>query len=307
MLEPDRFDYSPIIDRPVIRWPNDARIALWVVPNIEHYEFLPPDNDFRDPWPRTPHPDVANYAYRDYGNRVGFWRMLEVMDQHEVRCTASLNHAVLEHFPEIRDAMVDRDWDYMSHGIYNTRYLNKMSIEEERAFYQNIIQTLKKHTGKDLKGVLTPCVSCTEASPDLMAEAGLLYHADWCHDDQPFPLKVRTGRLISMPYFLDLNDATFNRFGCPPEYWAQCIKDQFDVLYEEGSESGQVMCISLHPYIAGHPSRIKYLDEVLSYILLRKGVWRTTGGEIAQHYMDNYHDAVVAHLRERSQPAAIQP
>ena len=299
MTEPDRFDYLPLIDRPVIRWPNNARLALWIAPNMEHYEFMPPPSSGRDQWPRTPHPDVSSYAHRDYGNRVAFWRMLEVIDQHKVRCTVSLNASALEHFPEIRDAMVARDWDYMSHGIYNTRYLNEMTIDEERAYYQDCIDNLMKHTGKQLKGMLTPAVSPTKDSPDLMAEAGLIYHADWFCDDQPFPLKVKSGRLISIPYAIDLNDGTFNRFGCPPEYWAQCLKDQFDVLYREGAENGMVMCVSLHPYICAHPSRVDLLDQVIGYMLSHPGVWQATGDDIAQYYMDNYYDTVSDHLQSK--------
>ena len=123
-LPPDRVDYSPIIDRPVIRWPNGARVALWIAPNVEHYEYEPEFDGQLNPWPRTPYPDVQQYSHRDYGNRVGFWRMLEVLDKHDIRCCVSLNMAVLEHFPEIAEAMVQRNWDFMSHGIYNTRYLN---------------------------------------------------------------------------------------------------------------------------------------------------------------------------------------
>ena len=151
-MEPDRFDYSPIIDRPVIRWPNDARVALWVAPNIEHYDYLPPHNPHQNAWPRTPHPDVMSYAYMDYGNRVGFWRLLELFDKHNIRCTPALNVAVLDHYPEIRDAMVERDWDFMSHGVYNTRYLWGATEEEERAFYQDTIDTIRRHTGKTAQG-----------------------------------------------------------------------------------------------------------------------------------------------------------
>ncbi|MBM3926497.1 MAG: polysaccharide deacetylase [SAR202 cluster bacterium] len=304
MLEPDRFDYSPIFDRPAIKWPNNARVALWVSPNMEHYEYLPPKADWRNQWPRTPHPDVSGYAHKDYGNRVAFWRMLEVMDAHKIRCTVSLNEAVLEHFPDITKAMVKRDYDYMSHGIYNTRFLNKLTLDEERAFYKDCIDTLKKHTGKQLKGMLTPAISPTEATPDLMAEAGLIYHADWFHDDQPFPLKVKSGRLISMPYAIDINDGTYNRFGCTPEYWYQSLKNQFDIVYEEGAESGRTICLSLHPYIIAAPSRIKYLDAILDYILSHAGVWNTTGDEIAQYYMDNYHDMMVKHLKSKKSPVA---
>ena len=122
-LPPDRFDYVPLTDRPVLKWPGGARVAFWLAPNIEHYEYLPPPSDIRNPWPRVPHPDAMSYALRDYGNRVGIWRMIDVTDKHDMRCTVSLNEAVLEHYPEIRDAMVKRDWDYMTHGIYNTQYI----------------------------------------------------------------------------------------------------------------------------------------------------------------------------------------
>ena len=125
--------------------------------------------------------------------------MLEVLDKHDFRCCVSLNEAVLEHFPEICDAMVERDYDYMSHGIYNTRYLYGMTEDEEREFYRDIIDTLKKYTGKQLKGMLGPALTNTEATPDLMAEAGLIYHTDWFHDDQPFPMKVKQGKLVSVP------------------------------------------------------------------------------------------------------------
>ena len=158
-LPPDRIDYLPIIDRPVIKWPNDARVALWISPNVEHYEYLPENAGVRNPWPRTPYPDVQQYSYRDYGNRVGFWRMLEPLDKHGIRCCVSLNLAVLEHFPEIAEAMIERDYDYMSHGIYNTRYLYSYSEDEEREFYRDCIDTLRRHTGKQLKGMLGPAIS----------------------------------------------------------------------------------------------------------------------------------------------------
>ncbi len=292
-MNPDRFDYSPIIDRPIIKWPNDARVALWVSPNVEHYEYTPPS--------RANAPDIPGYSYRDYGNRIGFWRMLEVLDKHDIRCCVSLNEAVLEHFPEIRDAMVERNYDYMSHGIYNTRFLTGMSEEDEREFYRDIIDTLKKYTGKQLKGMLGPALSNTEATPDLMAEAGLIYHTDWFHDDQPFPIKVKTGKLISLPYTIELNDVIINGQGNDAKYFCQIIKDQFDTLYEEGAESGRVMCIALHPFWIGQPHRVKYLDEALDYILSHDGVWKTTADDIAEYYIENYYDKVLAYVEEQKQ------
>ena len=295
-LPPDRVDYSPIIDRPIIKWPNGARVALWISPNVEHYEYMPDDDAARTPWPRTPFPDVQQYSYRDYGNRVGFWRMLETLDKYNIRSCVSLNVAVLEHFPEIRDAMVERNYDYMSHGIYNTRYLYTYTEEQEREFYRDTIETLKLHTGKQLKGMLGPAISGTERTPDLMAEAGLIYHTDWMHDDQPVPIKVKSGKLISVPYSIELNDSSLLRDNhYEGDYFARICMAQFDQLYKEGAESGRVMCIALHPFLIGQPHRIKYLDEILSHIMSHDGVWQTTADEIADYYIENHYDDAVAH------------
>ena len=290
-----RVDYSPIIERPPIRWPNGARVALWIAPNIEHYEYLPDFDGVRTAWPRVPIPDVQQYSYRDYGNRVGFWRMTDVLDKHNIRCCVSLNLAVLEHYPEIAEAMIERNYDFMSHGIYNTRYLNALTEEEEREFYLDNIETLRRHTGKPLKGMLGPAVSGTDRTPDLMAEAGLIYHTDWVHDDQPVPIRVKSGKLVSVPYSIELNDVPVFRSNFEGEYFASICKAQFDQLYEEGAESGRVMCIALHPYLIGQAHRAKYLDEILGYIMSHDGVWQTTADEIAEHYIANHYDEAVAH------------
>jgi peptidoglycan/xylan/chitin deacetylase (PgdA/CDA1 family) len=294
-LPPYRVDYSAIVDRPPITWPNNARLAFWVAPNVEHYEYLPDYDGVRNPWPRTPYPDAREYSYRDYGNRVGFWRMLEVLDQYRIRCCVSLNLAVFEHYPEVGKAMVDRNWDFMSHGIYNTRYLNTCDEAQEREFYRDCIDTLKRHTGKPLKGMLGPAISGTPRTPDLMAEAGLIYHTDWMHDDQPVPIRVASGKLVSVPYSIELNDAPAFRTHYEGDYFARICKAQFDQLYKEGAESGRVMCIALHPYLIGQPHRIQYLDEVLSYIMSHDGVWQTTADEIADYYIEHYYDQMVVH------------
>ena len=296
-LPPDRVDYSPIFDRPPIRWPGGARVAFWVSPNIEHYEFEPTIEGKANPWPRTPHPDVQQYSYRDFGNRVGFWRMLEVLDAHRVKACVSLNLAVLEHFPETTAAMVERDYDHMSHGMYNTQYLYSYDEARERAFYQDSIHTLERYTGKRLKGMLGPAISATARTPDLMAEAGLIYHTDWAHDDQPVPIKVDSGTLVSVPYSFELNDWTIFGQHFESEYFVEICKAQFDQLYAEGADSGRVMCIPLHPYIIGQPHRIDGLDEVLGYVRSFDDVWHTTADEIAEFYIAHHYDEHAAYAR----------
>jgi len=164
-LPPNRMDYLPIIDRPIIKWPNNARVAFWVAPNIEHYEYLPPLDGARNPWPRSPLPDVQQYSLHEYGNRVGFWRLLEVLDHYKIRCSTTLNIGVLQHFPEIADAMLARDWTFVNHGFYNTRYITTFSEEQEREFFQRCRETFTRLTGRELRGSRDPRPRTRSAPP----------------------------------------------------------------------------------------------------------------------------------------------
>jgi allantoinase len=250
----------------------------------------------RNPWPRSPYPDVQGYSSFDYGNRVGFWRMLEALDKHRIRPTVSLSLSVLYRYPEIRQAMLDRNWDFMSHGFDNTSYVTTFTEEEEREWLRDNVATFEEYTGRRLEGFFSPSMSSTSATPDLLAELGFLYHCDWMHDDQPAPLKVKTGRLVSVPYSTETNDGPVLRAHGDPRYFARIIKAQFDQLYREGAESGRVMCLAIHPCWTGQPHSIGYLDEVLEHILSHEGVWKTTANEIARHYYEHCYDEAVAHI-----------
>lgn len=289
----DRVVYSPIVTRPPLRWPDGNRIAVYVVPNVEFYDYLPPPSPHRDPWPRMPHPDVLGYGIRDYGNRVGLWRLFELLDHHGIRGTASLNLAVFDHFPEILEACEKRRWDYMGHGVYNTRYLYGLPEDQERAIITDCVDSLRRHTGKHLAGWLSPALTFTVNTPDLVAEAGITYYCDWLHDDQPFPMRTRSGRLISLPYSMDVNDTVLHRQGHEADEFCRMIKDQFDTLYREG---GRVLCIAVHPYVIGQPHRLRHLDEALRHIRAHDRVWMTTGREIAEWYLAEAYDEVAAHL-----------
>ncbi|WP_420623248.1 polysaccharide deacetylase family protein [Candidatus Poriferisodalis sp.] len=307
-LPPHRVRYLPIVDRPRIRWPNDARVALWIAPNVEHYEYLPPRDPQRNTWTRSPHPDVQGYGYRDYGNRVGFWRMLEVLDRYGVVATASTNLAVFDHYPEVGAAMVERGWEIMSHGIYNTRYISSTNETAERTFYIECIEALRSHAGQQLRGMLGPAVSNTALTPDLMAEAGLIYHADWFHDDQPVPLATRSGqRLVSVPYSMELNDVPVFAQHYDTDDFVAMARAQLDVLRREADDDagGRVMCVALHPYLMGMPHRIDGLAAMLEYLMGHDDVWQTTASQIAQHFIDHHYDDFAAHepVPPESQPS----
>ena len=296
-MEPQRYSYSPIAARPRIVWPGGARVALWIVPNIEHYEYLPAFVRTRNPWPRSPYPDILGYATRDYGNRVGLWRLFEIMDRHEFRCTVSLSLAVYEHYPEIREAIEARGWAIMSHGVYNTRYHWDLDEEEERRQIAEAAAIYRRSTGRTLAGWFSPAVSFTVNTADLVAEAGIRYICDFYHDDQPTPIRVRSGRLlVSVPYSMDLNDAMIYRQPVEAEEFAQMVTDHFDTVWREGATQGRVMCIALHPYMMTAPHRAKHLDRALQYILRHDGVWKATGEEIADWYIANALEPYRRHL-----------
>lgn len=299
MRDPGLYDYLPYDgERPRIVWPNGAKVAFWVAPNVEFYEIAPPTNPFRKPWSR-PEPDVSGYSYRDYGNRVGFWRMLEAMQRHNVRGSVSLNVAMCQHCPEIIQACSNAGWEFYSHGTYNTRFMLGMNEEQERAVIQDSIDTIRQSTGQKLDGWLAPALTYTDRTLDLVADMGLTYVCDLFQDDQPTPLKVSSGKLVSIPYSLEMNDViAYNVNLVSPRRYGDIIKRQFDRLYQEGERSGTVMCIPLHPYLVGWPHRIKAFEEALAYIAGHDDVWFATGREIAQHFIDNNYDGFARASKE---------
>lgn len=305
----DFVQYAPVVGRPPVQWPGGKRLAVWVVPNVEFYEYTPPPAVGRETWDRVPvHPDVREYGFRDYGNRVGIWRMDEVLSQYPVRPTVSLNLALLDHFPQIAQLIRERGWAVMSHGLYNTRFLYGMDEAQERAFYRDNIETLKRHTGADLKGILTPAITNTARTPALIAESGLTYHADWVHDDVPVPIQVAGHRLVSMPYSYDLNDAPLwdgRPYGA--RYFVDACKAAFDRLYAESADGGRVFCVALHPYQIGQPHHVGHLREVLDHMAGHDGVWWATGDEIAQHFLQHHYDEQVAHAREIERRRQARP
>jgi peptidoglycan/xylan/chitin deacetylase (PgdA/CDA1 family) len=295
--DPKLFDYWPYDNRPKIVWPDGARIAVWVVPNIEFYELSPAVNPVRPSWP-VPVPDVNGYSARDYGNRVGHMRMMRLLDDFGIRGSISLSTAVCEHHPEIIALCKERDWEFFSHGIYNTRYTYGMSEEQERSVIQDAVDTIASHTGQHCDGYLTPALTHSEHTMDLFAEAGGTYSCDLFHDDQPTPIHVRSGKkFVSVPYSMELNDFfAFIVNKQSPRQFADMIKSNFDRLYAEGGDSGTVLCISLHAYLISQPHRLHYLRKALEHIAGHDDVWFATGREIAHHYIDNYYDAALAQI-----------
>lgn len=298
--DPNLYDHWPYRGRPKITWPGGKKMALWVAPNIEFYEFDPPTNPSRPGWPR-PTPDVVGYSQRDYGNRVGHWRLMELMDRYGLRGSVSLNVAMCDHCPEIVAACVERDWEFFSHGIYNTRYSYNMTEAQERAVIEDSIRTVEDATGQRIRGYLAPALTHTTRTLDLIAEYDFWYTCDLFQDDQPQPVKTATGRLISMPYSLEVNDViTYSVQGMDPWAYAEVLKRQFDQLLAEGDASGTVMCVPLHAYLVGQPHRIGPFEAALKHFEANaQDVWFTTGAEIAAFFRENCWDQTVADIERR--------
>ena len=284
--EHGRFEYSAIIDRPRLSWPNGARVAVWVIPNIEHFLFDRPSTRLTD---IPVNPDVLNYAWRDYGVRVGIWRMMEVMEKHGVKGTVALNSDVCKHYPRIIEEGRKLGWEWMGHGNNNSTLVNRQSETEERVLIRDVVSTITRSVGKAPRGWLSPALSETVRTLDILAENGIEYVGNWTNDDQPFPMRVKKGSMIAMPYSVEINDIpALLDLKQSPEYFGQMICDQFDVLYEDGAKTGRVMSICLHPFLVGYPHRSKYLDRALAHVASRQEVWITTGGEIVDWYKRNY-------------------
>jgi peptidoglycan/xylan/chitin deacetylase (PgdA/CDA1 family) len=231
-------------------------------------------------------PDPLNFGWRDYGVRVGVWRMMETLDRYKIRASVLLNSAVCKHYPQIIDAGKERKWAWLAHGRDNSTFQSGMNLDDERKILKEIVETVSGATGQSIKGWLGPALTETFETPKLLRDLGLTYLLDWCADDQPFPLNIPG--MISVPYSIELNDITmFVGKSLSGEAFYQSVVDQFDQLYKESAQSGRVMSICLHPFVINAPFRHKYLEKALDYITGHESVWLTTSDEIAAHYIQH--------------------
>jgi peptidoglycan/xylan/chitin deacetylase (PgdA/CDA1 family) len=265
------FPYRAIVDRPPVKWPNEARVAVWVIPNIEHFH-----------WEIGPNaPDVRNHSRRDYGNRVGVWRLMEVMEKNGVRGTVALNGEVGKFYPRIMQECARLDWELMGHGLTNSVTLSGLSREQEAAVIVDTRKVIEDH-GQRMRGWLGPGLTETFHTLDLLCEHGVEYVCDWVNDDLPY--RMNNG-LYSIPYSIELNDMPlFNNPSIDIDEFYRRICETVDVLYEEGARGGRVMAIALHPFLIGVPHRIRTLDKALRYIRAHGRVWFATGSEIIAAY-----------------------
>ena len=279
----DRYDYAPITDRPRFDWPGGRRLAVYLGLNLEHFAFG--EGLGAELAPGGPQPDVLNYAWRDYGNRVGAWRMLKLLDDLDLPATVLANSAMYAYAPDLMAAVHARGDEIAGHGRTNSERQSTMSEDEERAMIAEATAVLRG-AGGAATGWLSPWIAESPVTPDLLAEAGYAYTLNWCMDDQPVWMRTRSGPLLSVPYPQELNDipAIVARKDGAADF-ATMIIDNFDEMLEQAEDQPLVMGVALHPYILGQPFRLRQLRRALQHITgHRDAIWLTTAGEIARHY-----------------------
>lgn len=276
------FAYSPIVERPPLRWPGGARVAFYVGLNLEHYLVDQPSTSIFAGTANLA-PDPLNYGWRDYGPRVGFWRVLEILDRYGIRASALLNSDVAQHNPQIIEAGKARDWAWLAHGKNNSTFQQDVPEAAERDYLTEVVDTIERATGRRPRGWMGPALTESFRTPQLLADLGLSYVLDWTNDDQPYHLNVPG--LLSVPYSVELNDiGLFLGKSLPGPEFVRVVRDQFDQLHADAEHSGRVMALALHPFVIGQPFRARYLAEALAYLAGRRDVWLTTSDEIAEHF-----------------------
>jgi hypothetical protein len=284
MMLNERIPYSAIKDRPRLTLPGGARLVVWIIINVE--EWNP-----NEPMPRTvltppaggsPSPDVPNWAWHEYGNRVGFWRMLEIFDRLRLPSALAINGGAIRSYEAISVAARERNWEFMGHGFGQK---NMQKVPDERADIAKTTDAIRQFTGRAPRGWLGPGLTETWDTPDILAEQGYEYVCDWVLDDQPVILKTKSKPLISIPYTQECNDVAMIliQHHTASEYKNRAI-DQFEQLYSDSESSARVMALVAHPYIMGAPHRLRYFRETLEHMTKKPGVVFWTGEQILDWY-----------------------
>ena len=280
----ERVPYSAPLDRPALRLPGGARMAVWTIVNVEDWgiERPMPRTVLSPPMGQPLLPDLPNWAWHEYGMRVGFWRLFDCMQKFRVTPTLAINGIVCRNYPRVAKAAKDAGWEFMGHG-WLQQPMHK--VEDQRAAIRETIEAIREFSGKPPRGWESPGLAETNETIDYLAEAGIEYVADWVLDDQPVTISTAHGPIVSVPYTVELNDIVMMVVQHhAAEEMLRRGRDQFDRLYEESERSARIMAISVHPYISGVPHRIGYLEQLYEYVLAKPGVLHWTGGEILDWY-----------------------
>lgn len=287
-MDHDRYQWSSLTDRPRIEWPGGARIALWVTPILQWFPLNMPSAPFLAPGGLTmPYPDYRHYTNRDYGNRVGIFRVLELLDRYQIAASVFVNAAIAQRYPSLLRELTDRGMEIAGHGLdMGHLHHSGLSEEQETDLVSRSCQLLAAAAGQAITGWLSPGRSQSWHTLDILAERGIEYCCDWANDDMPYEMHTMSKDVLSMPLAHESDDRMIlQEFRHTEDQWVQQTKDRFDVLYCEAERyGGRIMSLPLHAWIMGVPYRATYLREALEYIVGHDAVWIATGQQIAAEF-----------------------
>jgi peptidoglycan/xylan/chitin deacetylase (PgdA/CDA1 family) len=291
-MDHEHYEWSPLnAARPRLAWPGGARVALAVIVSLEHMEWSRPPGAYQPPnlaggYGQGPFPDVTAWSHREYGHRVGIFRVLDALDAHGVKPTIAMDALTAEHYPFLVRHCGRRGDEVIGHGVSVSRMItSRMSEDEEREYIATSLAALTRAFGRAPQGWLGPEYGESARTPRLLARAGLRYVCDWVNDEQPYRLNVPEGELHALPISFPLDDvnALWDR-RMDLDRYAAAITETFDVLYREGARNGRLLVLRLHPWLIGQPFRIGALEAALDHIVRRAGVWAATGAQIVDWY-----------------------
>lgn len=280
-------------NRPRLEWPNGARVAFVIIASLHRYDWQIPEDAYKSPdlpggigGSGLPFPDVSSHTLREYGHRVGLFRVMGHLDNHGLRASLAPNATVAEECSEVIEESLARKWEILAHGITVTRMItSKMTAEQERDYISRSIETVRKVVGTPPVGWLGPEYGESVRTTALLAENGIRYVCDWANDDQPYRMNTSTGEIYSLPVNRELADTYSHwRQRIQIDQYAMMVMDAFDVLYREGKHSGRMLVWNIHPWLIGQPWRSKYLDRILAHVTRHDGVWNATGAEVIDWY-----------------------
>ncbi|HZQ03298.1 MAG TPA: polysaccharide deacetylase family protein [Gaiellaceae bacterium] len=282
----DRFPYSAITERPDFSWPDGKRLAVYVALCMEHFSYGSGGLGLSYS-PGLPHPNTYNWAWREYGNRVGGWRLLELFERHDMPATVLVNSECYEHCPQLVAAYRSAGAELVAHGRTNSTHPNELDEEAERELIEHVYETMSRADGQPPAGWMSPGANPSAVTEDLLAETGFRYTLDWPMDDQPVWLATRGGPLLSIPYPHEVNDVPTVVFHhATADAFERMVIANLDEMVEQSARQPLVCGITIHTFIVGQPFRLRAFRSALEHLTGLRGVWLTTPGRIADHFAE---------------------
>ena len=287
-MDHDRYDWSMLTDRKDVNWPNGKKLALWVNVSLQ---FFPLDQKGVPVKPQggmiMPYPDLRHYSLRDYGNRVGIYRLLKAFDKYGVKSTYAVNAELAKRVPYLMAELKERGVEMLGHG-WNMDTIHHNNMEDEAGIISESLEVLSRYSSQEITGWLSPGRFESDKTPEYLADVGIKYFCDWVNDDMPYNFRTDNGPLLAMPLSKELEDqfVLLSNLHSESSYGDQ-IKDAADMLITEAYEQGgRMLALSLHPWMMGQPHRIKVLEDILDYLMSKEEVWSASANEILEHWQN---------------------